>query len=154
MTHPAEPSGLTVDCARLRADPTGRIEIRRRWVIEDAALTTARVADGSVLVDVTVKAVGRSFVADGRLEGVWEAECRRCLGDVRGPLRAPLREAFEDDHVEGETWPVFLARIDLAQPVRECALLALPMAPLCSPDCAGPDPDRFPTGPAPPPHCR
>jgi len=39
-------------------------------------------------------------------------------------------------------------RIDLVPVVRELALLALPLAPLCRDDCTGPDTDRFPTGPA------
>jgi uncharacterized protein len=28
---------------------------------------------------------------------------------------------------------------------RDAALLGLPLAPLCREDCAGPDPDRYPT---------
>ena len=139
---------LAVDCARLRAAPADRLRVRRRWVIDDAVLAEARVVDGDVFVDMTIEAVGDVFVAEGRVEGMWEAECRRCLEDVRGPLCTTIREVFEDRPVEGETWPVVLAWIDLAPPVRESALLALPLSPLCAPDCAGPDPDRFPTGPA------
>ena len=108
----------------------------------------ARVMDGVVDLDVTVRAAGGSFVAAGRMAGVWIAECRRCLEEVRGPLDAPLREVFEWEPAEGETWPINDQRIDLAPAAREAALLALPLAPLCSEDCAGPVPDRFPTGPA------
>ena len=50
----------------------------------------------------------------------------------------------------GETWPIRDQRIDLAPAAREAAMLALPLAPLCAEDCAGPVPDRFPTGPAAP----
>ena len=148
MNSQSGPIGLTVDCARLRADPLDRLKVRRRWVIDDAALSAARVVDGEVLVDMTIEAMGVGFVAEGRVEGIWVAECRRCLGDVRGSLCATLREVFEDRPVEGETWPVVFAWIDLAPLVREAALLALPLAPLCASDCAGPDPGRFPTGPA------
>ena len=57
-----------------------------------------------------------------------------------------MQEIFENAPTEGETWPIDDERIDLAPMVREAALLALPLAPLCTDDCAGPEPDRFPTG--------
>ena len=108
----------------------------------------ARVADGVVKIDLEVTAASNSFVATGRVTGAWAAECRRCLEEVRGGIDAVLREVFEWEPAEGETWPIVDQRIDLAPPVREAAILALPLAPLCSPDCAGPVPERFPTGPA------
>ena len=143
MTHK-----LTVDCVRLQAGSVDRIEVRRQWVLEEACVHGARVADGVVDLDLEVTAAGSSFVAAGRVTGVWAAECRRCLEDVRGSLDTALREVFEWEPVEGETWPIVDQRIDLDPPVREAALLALPLAPLCSLECAGPVPDRFPTGPA------
>ena len=53
-----------------------------------------------------------------------------------------MREVFEWEPTEGETWPINDQRIDLALAAREAAVLALPLAPLCSEDCAGPGPDR------------
>jgi len=47
--------------------------------------------------------------------------------------------------VEGETYLLAENEVDLEPMVRETVLLNLPVAPLCSEDCAGPDPDRFPT---------
>ncbi|MBK6439510.1 MAG: DUF177 domain-containing protein [Candidatus Microthrix sp.] len=35
-------------------------------------------------------------------------------------------------------------RIDLTEAVRAAVVLALPMAPLCSDDCMGPDPEAYP----------
>ena len=139
---------VVVDCARLEAGSVDRIEVSRQCVLEEPGVQGARVADGVVDLEVVVRAAGGSFVADGRVAGVWTAECRRCLEEVRGPLDAPLREVFEWEPTEGETWPINDQRIDLAPAAREAAILALPLAPLCSEDCAGPVPDRFPTGPA------
>ena len=139
---------LVVDCVRLQAGSVDRIQVRRQWVLDEASVHGARVADGVVDLDLAVRAAGNSFVAAGRVRGVWAAECRRCLDEVRGPLDTALREVFEWEPAEGETWPIVDQRIDLAPPVREVAMLALPLAPLCSLDCAGPVPDRFPTGPA------
>ena len=139
---------LVVDCVRLGAGSVDRVEVRRQCVLDEPSMPGARVLDGVVDVDVVVTAAGGSFVADGRIRGRWAAECRRCLDEVRGALDAPLQEVFEWEPTEGETWPVNDQRIDLAPAAREAAVLALPLAPLCSEDCAGPVPDRFPTGPA------
>ncbi len=142
------PPRLVVDCARLDAGSVDHIEVSDECVLDEPGVQGAQVAGGVVRVEVVIRAAGGAFVAVGHLSGTWSAECRRCLEEVQGPLEAPLREVFEWVPSEGETWPVRDQRIDLAPPAREAAVLALPLAPLCSEDCAGPVPDRFPTGPA------
>ena len=144
----APPGSLVVDCVRLGVGTVDRIEVGRQCVLDDPGVAAARVVDGLVELDVVVQAAGSALMAVGRLRGGWVSECRRCLEEVRGPLDVPLREVFEWDPTEGETWPIHDQRIDLGPPAREAAVLALPLAPLCSPDCAGPEPERFPTGPA------
>ena len=139
---------LVVDCVRLDSGSVDHIEVDDRCVLDEPGVPGALVADGVVHLEVVVRAAGGSLVADGRVAGAWTAECRRCLEEVRGPLEAPLHEVFEWEPTEGETWPIDDHRIDLAPAAREAAVLALPLAPLCSEDCAGPVPDRFPTGPA------
>jgi uncharacterized protein len=62
-----------------------------------------------------------------------------------------LQEIFSPHPVEGETWPVDNDSIDLGPVLHDAVLLTLPLVPLCADDCAGPDPERFPTrveGPA------
>ena len=144
----APPGSLVVDCVRLSAGTVDRIEVSRPCVLDAPGVADARVADGLVELEVVVQAAGSALMAVGRLRGGWVSECRRCLDEVSGPLDVPLREVFEWDPTEGETWPIHDQRIDLGPPAREAAVLALPLAPLCSPDCAGPEPERFPTGPA------
>lgn len=139
---------LIVDCVRLQAVSVDRIPLRRQWVLDDAGVSGASVVGGVLDLDLEVTAAGSSFVAAGRVTGEWAAECRRCLEEVRGRIDTALREVFEWAPAEGETWPIVDQRIDLGPPVRETAILALPLAPLCSVGCAGPVPDRFPTGPA------
>ena len=139
---------LVVDCVRLGAGAVDRIEVSRQCVLDDPGMHGARVLDGVVSLDAVVRAAGESFAVDGRVRGRWAAECRRCLEEVHGELDAPLSELFEWTPTEGETWPISDQRIDLAPAAREAAMLALPLAPLCAEDCAGPVPDRFPTGPA------
>ena len=144
--HPTR-ADLKLDCAKLRNGMVASIEVDQTSTLGDASLVAARVLDNKISVKATVTVAGSALVMRGRLGATWAAECRRCLCEVCGPLEAQLEEIFEDRPREGETWPVIEDRIDLAPALREVALLALPLAPLCSPDCAGPVPNRFPTGP-------
>jgi uncharacterized protein len=100
--------------------------------------------DADVALDGTLEATGVDVVLTGTVTFPWEGECRRCLKAVHGEVVADVREIFEPTPVEGETWPVEGDAIDLAPVLREVILLTLPLVPLCSEDCAGPDPERFP----------
>jgi uncharacterized protein len=74
-------------------------------------------------------------------------ECARCLRDFRAPLEFALT-VYADRSGSGGRYERELAQdddivfhdgrfIELAKPVREAAILARPMAPLCRPDCRG-----------------
>lgn len=117
------------------------------------ATTAAAVpAEGEVTLDAVVEATGVDIVLTGTVAYPWEGDCRRCLQAVTGAVEADLREVFAPTPVEGETWPVEGDAIDLGPVLRDVVLLTLPLVPLCSEDCAGPDPERFPatTTPDPP----
>jgi uncharacterized protein len=112
------------------------------------ALESAEVAsEGPIAVDVTLEAQGATVIATGTVTSGWHGTCRRCLEPVEGSIVADFREIFERHPVENETWELRGEQIDLEPVVREAVVLSLPIAPLCSPDCAGPDPERFPATP-------
>lgn len=112
------------------------------------ATTAAAVPpDGEVTLDAVVEATGADVVVTGVVRFPWEGDCRRCLQPVTGTAEADVREIFEPTPVEAETWPLDGDSIDLGPVLREVALLSLPLVPLCSEDCAGPDPERFPATP-------
>ena len=60
-------------------------------------------------------------------------------GEVDGALVAltPLREVFEEDPIEDETYPLRHDEIDLEQPIRDLVVPELPPAPLCDENCLG-----------------
>jgi|SRR5690554_1018865 len=78
------------------------------------------------------------YVLQGKLTGPVGLVCSRCLKPVNYQLDVDVLEEFSsrpavDDDVhrfQGE-------EIDLTQVLREIVLLALPVKPLCSPDCRG-----------------
>ncbi len=93
---------------------------------------------GPVDVTVTVTYLEGLFWLEGTVEGRFETECARCLEPVRSPFSIMLVEKYtlgpQDDAVGT---PVDGDFIDLTQRIVESVLLALPMKPLCNPDCLG-----------------
>ncbi len=139
---------LVVDIVELQRRTGTRRSVGADLVLADTAVGDRSIVGGSLAVGVVVEAATEGIVVSGTVRGVSRAPCRRCLDDVDEPFEIELREIFERHPSEGETWPIEDERIDLTPVVRELALLALPLAPLCRDDCAGPDTERFPTGPA------
>lgn len=83
-----------------------------------------------------VQLLGRSILAQGRLELVLECDCARCLKTFPQVLNLPGWVCHLP--LEGEEQAVVVNDcVDLTPYVREDILLALPQHPLCKPDCSG-----------------
>lgn len=119
--------------------------------LPDLALSTTRLADDAVVADLVLEAQGDVVTATGTISARWVGECRRCLEPTEGDVNVELREVFEPDPVDGETYPLGRDEVDLELAIREALALALPLAPLCRDDCSGPDPEAHPVTTAPDP---
>ena len=137
---------LVVDIVDIRRHTGTRRRVGSRLVLEDLEVGEKSIVDGRLEMDLVVESVTDGVVVSGRVTAMSRTPCRRCLRDVDLPLDVDIREIFEAVPTEGETWPIDGEQIDLTPVVREVVLLNLPIAPLCADDCAGPEPDRFPTG--------
>jgi len=127
-----------------------------------SAIGTVTEHDVDVVMDVT--GYGSTSQLKGKvsltrtdrgilLEGVFKAEvelaCSRCLSPFPCPLTLKIEEEYFPtvDVVSGASLPVpdeigcFTIdenhELDLTEAVHQYALLAVPMKPLCRPDCAG-----------------
>lgn len=101
------------------------------------------VAD-QISLRLTLESISTGISATGELSVDWHGTCRRCLDDVDGRLVADFSELFAVNPVEGETYSIGRDEIDVAELARDAVMMALPTAPLCREDCAGPSTDRFP----------
>ncbi len=149
------PGGLRIplDAIRRRGAPrTVDLEV----VLPDLAVGVVEVSGGRVAVDLAVEARGNEVAVLGRLTADWAGECRRCLGSVSGHVDMQVSEVFVPDVPgedgrrpdEGDFYLLSGEELDLEPVVRDAVLLVLPLSPLCADDCMGPDPERFPAGPA------
>ena len=120
-------------------------------------ISTARVPEGRVGLDLTVELSREEVLVAGKVVASWSAECRRCIEEISGQLKLTISEIFLSvnqfkDEVNFNVEDAFPFKeidgeeaIDLEEVVRDSILLALPFSPLCSEECQGPDPQRFPT---------
>jgi uncharacterized protein len=79
----------------------------------------------------------------GELEATGEAACNRCLARFRLTFPVPvelvvMRDASEETD-DADTLVLYQRSgvIDLSEPLREAAVLAIPQTRLCRPDCRG-----------------
>ena len=107
-------------------------------------LSSTRLTGDDVVADVVLEAQGESVTVSGTVTAWWEGECRRCLEPTGGEVVVEVSEIFEPEPVEGETYPLGSDDLDLEPALRDALALALPIAPLCHEECAGPDPEAHP----------
>ena len=109
--------------------------------------TDTCIFDGTVRVDLTVHKAQDGLVAEGRATAVAKATCVRCLDEFEIPLDVPFRvvvNVVPDSQVSEDTGDDDFVMLPQGAPVwdldglvREHLLVALPVDPLCRPDCAG-----------------
>jgi len=139
---------LRVGVSELLAHPGTRRRFDDEVTLDGLAISSAAVVPGSPIeIHLVLESIGGPVTASGTVGASWTGECRRCLEPVQGHASASVREIFETRPTEGETYRLDGEQIDLEPMVRDAVLLALPLAPLCAPDCEGPAPEAFPTGP-------
>lgn len=106
--------------------------------VDGLANLSARVDEHvPITLDINLESLSSGIVANGRVRGRWSAVCSRCLEPIERDFDLRLRELFEDDPVEDETYPIRNEEIDLEQPLRDLVVPDLPIVPLCDPDCLG-----------------
>lgn len=88
---------------------------------------------------------GRKLFIQGKISGQLELTCARCLDNFSYPLESPVdlialpADAAPADGEPGELACVFYRddQLDLGPELRAAVILAIPMKPLCRPDCPG-----------------
>lgn len=95
--------------------------------------------DAEVELDLRFEAVMEGVLVSGTAQAPLAGECARCLEPVTSEIEVDLQELFfysdedasEDDSLlDGEL-------LDLEPTFRDAVVLALPLSPVCSEDCAG-----------------
>ncbi|HET9691888.1 MAG TPA: DUF177 domain-containing protein [Acidimicrobiales bacterium] len=133
-----------VPVTAIRRTPGARQAEHRTGAIGELVVAGSRVpADAEASADVVLDVIDGGIEVGGRVAAPWVGECRRCLRPVTGCLDVAVRELYRPHarevggDADEETYPLAGELLDLAPMVRDALLLELPLAPLCSDDCAG-----------------
>lgn len=124
--------------------PIGSI---RNYTVDE----TVDITDGNIQVQgkVGLMRTDRGILTKGTLQTEIELTCSRCLSLFNCPLALNIEEEYypTTDVVTGASLPLpdepssFTIDehnvLDLTEAIRQYALLAIPMKPLCHVDCAG-----------------
>lgn len=126
-----------------RVPGSARREVRVGRVGELEVAESKVAADSEVRAEVVLCSLDGGVEVEGTVTSPWEGQCRRCLSPVRGVIDCEVRELYrprrrnEKPDEDEETYPLESEMLDLRPLVRDALLLELPVAPLCSEDCAG-----------------
>jgi uncharacterized protein len=90
-------------------------------------------------LDLRFEAVVEGVLVSGTASVTVTGECARCLDPVEWDETMPVTELFlhEPGPAEEELPVLDGDLLDLRQVLRDAVVLALPLAPLCRPDCPG-----------------
>lgn len=131
-------TGLRMNVSDLLRRPGSTREVNLEVALPGLENRSARVEEEApVALDLRLESLSHAVVANGRVRGRWSAVCSRCLAPLERDFDLRLREVFEEEPVEDETYPIHHEEIDLDQPLRDLVVPELPSAPLCDEACAG-----------------
>ena len=148
---PKSPLVLDLRALALQRRPGSMVELERELSSPgDLGVPMARVPAGSpIQVYVRLESVLEGVLVTGTAEVVVEGECARCLDPLDWDETVEFRELFVYPATDARGAMVETPSEDDALPViendcinlepllRDALIPALPMAPLCDPDCAG-----------------
>jgi uncharacterized protein len=107
------------------------------------------VDEGAPLqLDLRIESVSEGVLVTGTVSAPTSGECARCLTPITGEVEIDLTElfAYPDSATDATTESDEVGRVgssgqpdtvDIEQPIIDAIGLALPLSPLCGPDCAG-----------------
>jgi len=99
-------------------------------------------------LDLRIESVSEGVLVTGTVSAPTSGECARCLTPITGEVEIDLTElfAYPDSATDETTEADEIGRVggsgqpdtvDLEQPIIDAIGLALPLSPLCGPDCMG-----------------
>jgi uncharacterized protein len=127
-----------------------RVPVTADWLAAQAPDLEAQPADAGITLTGRLESSGGdSYLLRGDIKGALVTPCVRCLEPALLPLEIPVTVSYvetdeaedEDDETSEADGADVLAftggEIDLGPFLRDEILLAVPIGPLCRPDCKG-----------------
>ncbi|MGH3522324.1 MAG: YceD family protein [Mycobacterium sp.] len=149
-TQRRPPSPFAIDVARLKRGPGAMLSVHHQVSSPSRiGLDLVAIPPGAALdLDLRMESVSEGVLVTGTVAAPTTGECARCLAPLTGCVEVELTELFaypdsatDATTEEDEVGRVIADTVDLAQAIVDAVGLALPLSPLCRPDCPGLCPD-------------
>jgi len=143
-------ASMKIDVKNVGTEPLDlRLTLDAPWLARELEGVHHKEGQGQGEAELLVSKAGSKVQVTGHLKARFPVSCGRCLEAAEVIVDEPLVMFFEETtgrpvaqelelSEEDLHWNTFDGlEIDLAPLVREQLLLAVPMTPLCRPDCVG-----------------
>ncbi|MBB6120360.1 YceD family protein [Nocardiopsis algeriensis] len=151
LSRPDPRDPFVVDTQQLGRQPGSMRTVKRIVNVPEAfANAMASVPEGrEIELDLRLEAVMEGVLVTGTARGQLAAECSRCLDPLSEDIEVGFQELYRyedgeelpetdgDAADEDEDYYLQGDLLDLGPVVRDAVVLALPLSPLCGPDCPG-----------------
>lgn len=140
------PSPFVIDIVRLGRRPGTMMAVRDQIANPaQIGLDLIAIKPGATLeLDLRLESVSEGVLVTGTVAAATAGECARCLAPLTDRTEVELTElfAYPDSTTDATTDEDELGRVvndtvDLEQAIVDAVGLALPLSPLCRPDCPG-----------------
>jgi uncharacterized protein len=123
-----------------------RVAVSEAWLAAECAEAAQGLGKAGLFLEGRIEPAGDGYLLRGTLRGELLVTCARCLEPAPIEVEAPLAVSFvehlqtddeEPEEAQDDVIVIEHGTIDLGRPIRDEILLAIPMSPVCRPDCAG-----------------
>ena len=135
---------MQINVSQLLKEPVGA---ERDYSINSSVNIMETGSLNAVQGNVRLTRTNTSILAKGKVSTTIYMDCARCLNKFGCPVVLDFEEEYFPVHTisdfdlppdEDDMFTIDENRtIDLTEMIRQCALMAIPMKPLCSDDCEG-----------------
>jgi uncharacterized protein len=126
-----------IDAAALLREPGSRRRIEIAGGLPGLSVSGSAIDETEpVAISALLESVSEGILVSATVTARWHGACRRCLEPASEEFVTETRELYSHDGAE-DTYPLRGDQLDLAPLVRDACILELPLAPLCSAECAG-----------------
>jgi uncharacterized protein len=124
-----------------------RVAVSEAWLAAECPDLAICLTEAGVHLEGRLESAGDGYLLRGTVRGELTVACGRCLEPAPVPIESPIAVSFiereeedvDEEDEEAQDDIVFFQHgvIDVGVAIRDEILLALPMTPICKPDCAG-----------------
>jgi uncharacterized protein len=129
----------TISVAEILGRPGEYRDVPVAHQLEGVEVALAHLDTRPLRGSLRLESVVEGVLVTGSVSGRVEQKCARCLEAFSAPLDVEVCELYTapGHEAEADAYRVTGTEIDLEPMLRDAAGLALPLNPLCRPDCAG-----------------